>query len=66
MVNFDALNLDLSYWTPLLAIVAAGEIMRGCLAQFNFTNPKVFHSGPLYSTSGNHRLETIPRWQNLL
>ena len=29
MVNFDALNLDLSYWAPLLAIVAAGGFMRG-------------------------------------
>ena len=38
MVNFDALNLDLSYWAPLLAIVAAGEIMRGYLAQFNCIN----------------------------
>ena len=29
MVIFDTLNLDLSYWAPLLAIVAAGGIMRG-------------------------------------
>ena len=29
MLNFDALNMDFSYWIPLLAIVAAGGIMRG-------------------------------------
>jgi len=38
MVNFDPLNVDLSYWAPLLAIVAAGGFMRGYLAQFNCTN----------------------------
>ena len=29
MIIFDTLNLDLSYWAPLLAIVAVGGIMRG-------------------------------------
>lgn len=29
MLNFDSLYVDLSYWTPLLAIAAAGGFMRG-------------------------------------
>lgn len=29
MVDLDVINLDLSYWAPLLAIVAAGGLMRG-------------------------------------